>query len=229
MATTQELLNQTGQTLLDAGTQVWNSFVNFLPQLIGALVIIVVGWIVAKILKKIVVTLLEHSTLDKWVEEQNLTAAIGGKKISALMGTVVKWFVIAIFLSQAVSTFQLQVLGTFLAQLANYIVLFLVAVVIISIGLITGRYVRHAIEATDHNQKRVVGLILEVIVIYLSLVIGLQNLGLQVTVLVDLFRIAFTGFVLTVALVVGIGFGLAFKDEAKGLMGGFTKEFKSKK
>ena len=224
-----DFLSQTGQTLLDAGTQVWNSFVGFLPQLIGAIVIILVGWIVAKILKHVVVTVLEHSTLDKWVEEQNLTAAIGGKKISHLVGSIAKWFVIAIFLSQAVSTFNLLVLGSFLARLADYIVLFLVAVVIVSIGLIVGRYVRHSVESTEHMHKKSVGLVLEIVLVYMALVVALQNLGLHVEVLVDLFRIAFQGFVLTVAIVVGLGFGLAFKDQAKDILSDVSKDWKASK
>ncbi|MDO8427826.1 MAG: hypothetical protein Q7S92_01300 [Candidatus Diapherotrites archaeon] len=227
--TSHDFLSQTGQSLLDAGTQVWNSFVGFLPQLIGAIIIILVGWIAAKILKHAVVMLLEHSTLDKWVEEQNLTAAIGGKKISQLVGSITKWFVIAIFLSQAVATFNLMVLGSFLARLADYIVLFLVAVVIVSIGLIVGRYVRHSVEATEHMHKRAVGMILEIVLVYMALVIGLQNLGLRVDVLVDLFRIAFTGFTLTIAIIVGLGFGLAFKDQAKDILGDISKDWKATK
>ena len=224
-----DFFTQTGQTLLDAGTQVWNSFVTFLPQLIGALIIILIGWIIAKILKKVVMTIMEHSTIDTWVEEQNLSSALGGKKVSALLGSVVKWFVIAVFLSQAVSTFNLQVLGSFLALLANYIVLFLVAVVIISIGMVAGRYVRHSVENTDHMHKHTAGMILEMVLVYLALIIGLQNLGLQVGVLVDLFRIAFTGFVLTIAIVVGIGFGLAFKEDARDLWAGMSRDFKKGK
>ena len=191
------------------------SFISSIPSIIIAIVLLAIGYIVAVIARMIIVTILDATMIDKWFEEQNLSVALGGKKVSTIVGLFAQWYIIAIFLAQSVSTFQLATLRDFLTKLADYIPLVLAALVIFAAGLLVARYIRNAVDSTKYKFKKTVGLVVEILIVYIALVIALQNIGVNVEILVNLFNIALTAFVLAMAIIVGISFGFAFKGEAK--------------
>ena len=117
----------------------------WIVKLLSVVVIVLVGYIVAKVIKQIVIKLLQSTKIDQWVDEQNLTAAIGGREVSVLSGSIVKWWIVVVVLQQSLIVLQLDVLGGFLGALANYILLALVAMVMIIIGLLLARYARNEI------------------------------------------------------------------------------------
>ncbi len=218
------IVGQTATSLSDALMQLAISTLSFIPNLIAAVIIVAIGWFIGSLLKQaIVIPLLQRVKVDQWIEEQNLSKALGHYEVSRLLGSFVKWYVIAVFLAQAAQTFDLQVLGTFLLDLARFIPQVLVAFVIFAIGVLLARYVRNAVESTKHSHKKTVGLVIEIAVIYLAIVVSLGSVGIEVQLLEDLFRIAFSAFVLTIAIVAGISFGLAFKDDAKKMLKGIWK------
>ncbi|MEK6973105.1 MAG: hypothetical protein AABW72_03635 [archaeon] len=222
-----DLLQGLGDTLWLSLKKLGQSFVELVPNLVGAIIIVLIGWIIGKVIKKIIVTLIQQTKIDEWVEEQNLTAAIGGQKISNIVGSFLKWYIIAIFLIQAVTAFQLTVLQEFLTVLAYYIPQIIVALLILVIGLLIGRYVRNIVDATTYFHKRTIGIIAEVIIIYVAIVLGLDTIqGVDVTILLDAFRISLLAFTLTIAIIVGITLGFAFKDDAKDLISEIRKKAK---
>jgi hypothetical protein len=195
----------------------------WIVKLLSVVVIVLVGYIVAKVIKQIVIKLLQSTKIDQWVDEQNLTAAIGGREVSILAGSIVKWWIVVVVLQQSLIVLQLDVLGGFLGALANYILLALVAMVMIIIGLLLARYARNAIQSTTHSYKKPVGVISELVIIYLAVILALRTIGLNVTILEDAFRIAFAAFALVLAITVGISFGLAFRTEAQKMVSDIKK------
>lgn len=190
----------------------------WLIKLIAVVIIFVVGWLVAKVVKQIVVKLLQSTKVDQWVDEQNLTAAIGGREVSQIVGSIVKWWIVVIVLQQSLAVLQLDVLGGFLGALASWILAALVALVMLIIGLLLARYARNAVQATDHKYKRTAGIVLEIVIIYLAVVLALRTVKVDVTILEDAFRIAFAAFALVIAIIVGVSFGLAFKEDAQKIV-----------
>lgn len=210
-----------GETIASALRKLGSSFVEVIPALVAAIIIIVIGYVIGKIAKHIIVKLIQTTRLDEWIEEQNLTAAIGGKNLSVLIGTFIKWGIVAIFLAEAVKSMQLTVLQGFLTAIANYIPQILLALIIVVVGLLIGRYIRNAIEATTYNYRKTIGLALELMIVYIAIVMALDTIeGISVTILIDAFRIAFAAFAFAIAIVVGIAFGLAFKKDAKKIVKG---------
>ncbi len=211
------------QTIIAALTKLGTATVDFLPNFAAALIIVAIGWLIGMALKTLIELVLKTINLDQMIEEQNLSSALGGKNISSLIGSFVKWYIIAVFLAQATKTFQLEILGDFLNRLALFIPVVLVALVIIAIGLLIARYVRNALEVTTHSHRKTIALVVEIAIVYLSVVVGLGSVGIDVSILEDVFRIAFTAFALTIAIIAGISFGFAFKDDAKKLLKEFQK------
>ena len=204
------------ETLIVALQEMLGSLIGNFLALLGILIFLIAGYFVGWIFKKIVIKLVESVRLDDWLEEQNLASAIGGTTISALIGSLVKWSIVALFLTQAVNTFQLT---TFQVALETLVLTLLpnviVAAVIGILGLIIGRYVRNLIEVSMTRFRKIIGFGAELLVIYMAVVIALEQIKIPTEILIKAFEIGFGGFVLAIVVAVGLAFGLASIDDAK--------------
>ena len=188
------------------------------PGLIAAVIFIIIGYIVGVVCKAIIAKLLSKMGLDDWFEEQNLLAAVGNKNVSEVAGTIIKWYIFFIFLKQAIELVNLVTLNEMLGIWIQYAILVIIAVGVVLAGLVIGRYARNAIEASGHSLRRVIGLVIELMVVYIAVVMGIRVIGLPTQLLEWAFLIAFAGFVVAASLAIGISFGYALKDEAKTIV-----------
>ena len=217
------LVTQFGEGIKKAAFKIGESFVDVIPALVLAIVIIAIGWFIGNIVKKIVIKVLQSTRVDQWIDEQNLTAAIGGKEMSALIGSFSKWYIIWVSLWVAADSIKLQGLSQFVEALVFYIPQVLAALVVLIMGLLLGRYLKNAIDATQHKLKKSVGTLTESIVVLfagilaLTLVLGEP----RVQILVQLLNLFLTPFLWSIAIavgiVVGVSFGSVFKKEIQQL------------
>ena len=207
-----------------------NNLAQSLPTVVLGLLVaaffIIVGWLIGNFSKKVLIHLLQFAKLDEWAKANNLKDAVGGIHLSNLAGSFLKWYVILLFLQQAVDSVKLNSIKVFLEAIVFFIPVLLFAVAVFVLGLLLGRFVKNKIMATNHKHKKSMGSIVEMVIIYLSLILALERIGLNVQILKDAFLIAFSAFVIVLALVFGVSLGLAFKKEAKDLVNTLKKEMK---
>lgn len=218
-----EVVVTTVYSLQDALLGVWNSFVNIVPGLVGALIVVLLGYIVALLLERVVVHVLQMGMLDKWVEERNLDGAIGKIKLSVIFGALLKWYIFVLFLAQSLYLVNLSVLSMFVAIMVNYIPVASASIVLVVLGLLIARYVANKITLTDHKYKKSAAVVAEVVIAYMAIVMGLENLGVRVTVLLDAFRIGFTVFIVIAAIALGLYFAFAYRREIHELAKSFKR------
>lgn len=195
--------------------------------------LVILGYLLGSIVKIIIVKFLERPRINDWLEEQNISTSVGGHTIATILGNIVQWSIVALFLSEVTSFFKLRVISGLLSYISTTLIWgILLAVVIFVAGLIIGRYVRNLIEATNNRFKRLFSIGIEAVIVYMSLIMALsvikganQKPIIPVDILHQTFLIAFTGLVLTISLALGISFGFAMKEEAKT----FLKELTHKK
>jgi hypothetical protein len=212
----------------DIFSSIWLAFLDILPNLVVAIAFIILGYILGLIAKAVIVRIFSLVGIDEWFEEQNLLAAIGNKNFSEIAGTIAKWYLFFIFIKQAVEIVNLVTLNQVLGFWIQYALLAIVAIGVIIGGLIIGRFARNAIEATGHSLRRVIGLMLELIIAYIAFVMGISIVGLPTYLLESAFIIAFFGMIFALSLMIGLGFGLALKDEAKTVIKELKKSTKKK-
>ena len=220
----QDLIDALADGLINAFYKIGDETFRVIPGLIGALIIILIGVVIGRIVKEIVVRLLQASKVDNWVEEHKLKAAIGNMKVSVIAGSFVKWYIIALFLAQSVALVNMEVLKAFMQNLVNWIPLALKALVVFIGGLLIARFVRNMIETAQHQYKRTVATIVEAIIIYMGIVMALNTVGINTQILLYAFVVAFSALVLVAAIVVGIAFGMAFFKDAKQIVADIRKE-----
>ncbi|MEK6942155.1 MAG: hypothetical protein AABW85_04840 [archaeon] len=203
---------------------------NFLPTVVLGLLIalffVALGWVLGNIAKKLLIEILNFAKLDEWAKEHDLRGAVGGMPLSVIAGSFLKWYVVLLFLEQALNSVQLDSLRTFMQALVTFIPILLFAMAVFVLGLLLAKFVKNKIDETNAKYKKTFGSVVELIIIYLSLVLALEKVGLNVEVLKNAFLIAFSAFVIVIALVFGISLALAFKDEAKDAVDMIKREMR---
>ncbi len=198
----------------------WSQVIAFVPALIGALVVLILGLILANILGKLVHKLITLSKVDTLVHKIDIAKKledVGVKlTISGLIAWLVKWFVIIVTFTAVVNILGLIQVTEFLNDVARYIPNVVVAVIIITIGLVVGQFVHDVVEksvkashVTAHTAHTLSTISKWAIVLF-ALLAGLTQLG----VATELIQILFTGFVAMLTISMGLAFGLGGKEHA---------------
>ncbi len=125
------------EILLDSLRTFWVQLSAFLPQLIGALVILFVGWLIAKLVRRIIIKILQVARVDLIAEKagiEGFLAQAGGKlTISSIIGNILYWFIMFAVILSVFNTLNL----TIAAELLNKIILYIPNVLVAVIVLVT--------------------------------------------------------------------------------------------
>jgi len=214
------------QTVTDWGQAILTSFTSalalifaFIPKFIGFLVIMLVGWLVAKALGKAVTFLLRKVGFDNFSNRIGLTRFEQRMGIhldpADFLGQIVFWFVILIFLVPAFDTLGLTSVNGILNQLISYIPNVFVAVLILFLGVllatVAADLVRGATATAGIGNPNVFAAIARWAIILFAAMMALTQLQVASALVVELFG----AIVFGTALAFGLAFGLGGRDAAK--------------
>ncbi|ODJ91893.1 transporter [Pseudomonas viridiflava] len=217
-------LNLWTQSLLAAMTALWTKVANFIPNLFGALVVVVLGFAVAKLLDALLSKLLAKLGLDRLVGGTGLTKIMGraGVKvpISILIGRIVYWFVLLIFLVSAAESLGLQRVSATLDMLALYLPKVFGAALVLLVGVLLAQLVnglvRGAAEGVGIDYSAGLGRIAQGLVIIISISVAISQLEVKTDLLNHVIVIA----LLTVGLAVALALGLGSREIAGQIIAG---------
>ncbi|HWG52997.1 MAG TPA: hypothetical protein VN677_06815 [Gemmatimonadaceae bacterium] len=199
---------------MDFWTRLQNSFLqvaDYVPALIGALVILFAGYLLAKLIERGADRLLARMGLNRWLERGGVLDAVertGWRRApSRLLGTIVFWFVMFSVILLAANALGLSSLATVFTQLVSYIPSVIAAVVIILVGIVLGEFVDGLIMASAGGIHG--GPTLARVgrggVIVLAIFMAMQELGVATEIVTIAFAIVFGALALAFALSFGMG------------------------
>jgi small-conductance mechanosensitive channel len=215
-----EYFNQIKQLLIDSFNELVETVSNYLPNLVSALTLLIIGLVLAWTTKWVLIRL--GAGLDRIVH------AIGIKSIPVLrdwpfgviFGWLAFWLIILFFVTAAVDSLGLPGLADWLEKFINNLPLYLVAAFCVVGGVILGNYVRHRIQSTARSsgmrQAEMLGSTLKVIIIIFSVITGLDQLGLDVSLFELILVIIIAAVVLSIALAFGLGAGPSLSNVISG-------------
>jgi hypothetical protein len=198
---------------------IWASFISFLPQLLVALLVLIVGWIIAGILKRIIKTVFTQLKVDSALDAaglDSLTAKAGYQLNSgAFVGGLVKWFVIIVFFVAALDILNLDQATAFLSEIVlGYLPQVIVAVVILFGGIILASFVEKVViaggKATSFASAALLGKFAYYAIIAFTILAALN----QLLIAPELVQMLFAGLVFGLSLAFGLAFGLGGKETA---------------
>lgn len=210
-----------GQIGLALATLVESS-IQVLPGIIAALIVVILGYLIAAIVGWVVEKLLEKSGIDLKLQKVCKTDMLGRVQCSSILGLIVKWYVFIAFLAAAVELVHLGVLTGFLQTVVNWLPNLIVAVLLVLLGLVLADYVDKKIQDTRIKGAELVARTLYIAIMLIIGVISLNQIGIDVSLLQNLILLVVGAIAVGVALALGISLGLGLKDDAKK----FVKDFK---
>ncbi len=211
-------LEMTGMSLMDVLAHLWSQFIVLLPGLIGALILLLIGYFLGILFEGIIKGALLKAGLDDWVEKHERHHAIGHLSVSGIIGMAAKWYTFVLFLMPASALISLGTLSQWLYSLAVWLPHLISGVLIFYFGLILADMAESAIESHKFKWANFWGGLARVLIILFVLSIALNEIGVNIVIAETTYLIILSGIVLALALAIGIGFGFAFKDEAKNLI-----------
>jgi len=217
-----EILYHFNQVFISSFQGVWFKFIEFLPNLIAAILVLIIGLFLADFLGRFVSKVLTRLYVDRVVEKTGLKKnleKLGFKiTISRALGLLVVWFLYAVVLIGTAEILQLNQISQFLQAVVLYIPNVIVAVVILVVGIVVSNFISIAVKEASLAAKLTAADLLSTLAKWAILVFSFMAALIQLKVAPELIQILFTGVVLMVALAGGIAFGLGGKDKAKELL-----------
>ena len=202
--------------------QALDSFFGFLPNILGFLVILFVGYIIAKVVKKAVTAILEKVGVDKALHKsdagQYVERVSPGASPAKLIGAVVFWFVFLFAISAAIGALKIPSLSTFIAQvqafLPNIIVAALIFVVAAALAGVVGGAAHKLMGDTPTG--KLVGSIAPLLIMAIATFMILNQLQIAPAIVTITYAVLLGSLGLGMAL----AFGLGGRDTAAQLVSG---------
>lgn len=221
-------MNEQANLFLDSSREFLSSLASFLPRLIGAILILLIGWLIARLLKRLVVGGLKLIKFGKLTEKAGIDQFLseGGVKVTAIdvLGTLIYWMVMLLVVFGALNSLNL----TAAAELFNQVILFIPNIVVGIIILIFGMYLARIVsqiiltslknmkDTTAHNISRITYYAILILTVFITL----SQLQIAPEIVNTAFLLMFGG----ICLAAGLAFGLGGKEKAAEIIKDLTKK-----
>jgi small-conductance mechanosensitive channel len=226
-------LNQWTEVLLASYQDVMTGFLAFVPNLIVALIVIILGWVIAAGLSRVVEQVIKSIKLDKALAGagvDELVAKSGFKLNSGkFLGELVKWFTIIVFLITAFDVLGLQQVNDFLTGVVvGYIPQVIAAVLILLVAVLIADALQKTVvasaKAANMSSSNFLGSVTKWAIWVFAALAALVQLGIGAIFIQTLF----TGVVVAISIAFGLAFGLGGRDAAAAAIEKAKKEISEK-
>ncbi|MDA8597220.1 hypothetical protein N9L26_02685 [Candidatus Pacebacteria bacterium] len=192
---------------------------NYLPELIVALLLVIVGWILGGLVKSLVMKLIKMFNIDDLLDKAGVDTLVqkAGHKFrpAHFVGTLMKWFVILVFVVAALDVLNLGEVTQFfrdvvLVYLPRVIVAALILLGAMIVARLAGASVEAAARAGGFNAADMIGTFTRYAIIIFAVMAALN----QLQIAPELVQTLFAGLVFGLALAFGLAFGLGGRETA---------------
>ena len=182
--------------IIAATSRMLENFLEYLPQLLGAIAILIIGWIVARIARAI--TTRVAKSFDRLSNLVGLGKFFSGTRLNdaaiTIIGNVVFWLVILFFLTSATNLLGLTMFSGWLDRVIGHLPNILSGALIIVAGLIIGKLVKDTVQTAARNmpsrQRALLARGAQIFTVATMIVIGIDQIGIDITVLITVIAIA---------------------------------------
>ncbi len=202
---------------------IWYGVAGFIPTLFIAIVIFAIGWVLASLVEKLIETLFKTLKVDALLKSAGLEDVVerSGHKLNSgrFVGSLIKWFVIVVFLIASFDVLGLNQVNSFLKDVVlSYLPQVIVAVLVLMVAVVIAdamqKLVIGSAKAAHVRSAHLLGVITKWAIWIFAILTALYHLGIAPA----LIQTVFMGVVVAAALAVGLSFGLGGKDVAARML-----------
>ena len=190
--------------------EAWDDLVGFAPRLLAALAVLLVGWIIANLIRRLLTRGLKRLRFEQLIERSGLAtplSRIGVRDTSRLLATLIYWAAMLLVLQLAIDTFGDSAIQEALDDLVGFLPdLFIAIIIVVVVGAIASRIsslVGEMLEDQSYGTtaSRVAGTAIWVVGLFAALD--------QIHIADDVLNVLFIALVSTVGLTVAVMFGIS--------------------
>lgn len=199
--------------ILEPLQEVFLKFKAFLPNLLAMLVILVIGILLAKILRAILVRFLRAINFDSWSDRMGVTTLLRKgdlwSKPSLALGAIVFWVLIIVVLMAGMSALKISAIDQLVAQFFMYLPRAFSAVLILIVGYVLAGFVSRAVLIaavnSGYHYAKLLAEAIRLLLTVLILAMVLEQLQVAPSIVLAAFSIIFGGIVAALAISFGVG------------------------
>ena len=222
-----------GEVFSGSLQSLWFGFISFVPNLLVAIILFIIGWVVASLVYKAlaqVITALKVDSLFKSAGAEEMLGRAGIKlNVGGFVGLVAKRFIIVVFLMASLEILGLTQVNDFLRESVLY---YLPKVIIAALVLVIASFLAQTMKkiisasgrAANVHSANLMGTVAHYAIWIFAFIIALSELGIAS----QFMQIIFSGLIAMLAIAGGLAFGLGGKEVASRTLGKVSEEMSSK-
>lgn len=216
------LIENWGEVFTRSLQDLWYGVASFVPNLIIALVIFAIGWVLALLIEKLVESLFKALKVDAALKSAGMEDVVkrAGHNLNSglFVGAFVKWFIIIVFLMASFDVLKLNQVNGFLRDVVNYLPTVIVAILILMVAVVVANAMQKLVVASSRaaniKSAELLGRITKWAIWIFAILTALFNLGIAPALIQTVVMAVFAGL----ALAIGLAFGLGGKDAAQKMI-----------
>ncbi len=217
-----ETINAWKDLTLESLSTMGENIGSTLPNIVGAILILLIGWLITRVILLILKKLLKIVKVDRLTEKINETDLFGNHdidfKVSKVILSFVKWLMFLVFLIVAADIMNWNIISSEIGNLLRYLPKLFSAIALFMIGLYIANFIKKAVkgvfESFELSGSKIIGNIVFYLILVFITVTALNQAGVDTTIITNNVTIILGSFLLALS----IGFGLGSKDVIADLL-----------
>ncbi len=208
-------------------TSFWTQLASFVPQLLAAMVLLFIGWLIANLVRTGVLKLLDVLRFDSLSEKTGIEAFLKqghlDVSLSRILAKLTYWIIIFIVIVTVANSLGLHLVADLFNKVVLYIPNIIVAILVLVFGILVARFINRMVFAYLNNigvqGALTISTLAEYAVIIFVVFVALEQLAIGTTLLTAAFQIGFGA----VGLALALAFGLGGREWAAGVIKKLTE------
>ncbi|MCB0516250.1 MAG: hypothetical protein R2798_11930 [Chitinophagales bacterium] len=221
-------LFETGEVFQRSLQGFFNQFAIFIPRLLGALLILLIGWIIARSIKWAVKKLLTAINFEKIADKLEIDEFLrkGGVKLTStdIFASLVYWTIMLVVLITFFNSLGLEAVSGLMNQVILFIPNIIVSCILLVVGMYAADFVKNLVSVSlknaDFSAADTVARIAQYAIMFFTVAIVLTQLNIGEEIIKTITQILLGAMGLALAL----AFGLGGKDWAAGILDKYAKK-----
>ncbi|KAA8734449.1 mechanosensitive ion channel [Acinetobacter qingfengensis] len=193
------------ETISQPATAMLNQFLLAIPNILAAVVILIIAYVVAKFVGKLATEILAGTGVDELPEKVDLQRFLGTQKISAIIGCLIVFFTMLFAISEAANRLGFHQVSELIAIFIAFGAQILLGAVILVIGFWLANAVANVVQRGEYKSSRWLATLIRVLVMGLVLAMGLRAMGIADSIVNLAFGLTLGGVAVAFALAFGLG------------------------
>ena len=197
--------------LVNSVTGLLSDFIAYLPQIIGAILLMIFGWLVARLARGLAIRLVKG--FDRFTGLVRKSATTSSPKIgessASVIGNIVYWITVLIFVTSAASLLGMNMFVGWLNKLVDHLPNILSGALIICAGVIFGNLAYQVISSTRLNmsvsQRMILARSAQFVTLVMLILIGVDQIGVDITAVITIMSVVVGAVLGGLAIAFGIG------------------------